>query len=1311
MRAIIILLIALSKGLYAAPSDKGNSISFIENKNQWEPCIKFKSELPNGAVFITDQGFVYNFRSAANLHELEETPLTPDQSKHTEKEMINCHAYRVNFIGANKTVTYQKSEERPYYHNYFLGNDRSKWAGKVNLFGKVTQQGVYAGIDVAVYSIENKLKYDFVVVPGADPAQIKLGFEGVQPELTVDGRLRIKTSVNEVIEDAPYVYQVVNGKEIAVRCKYKLQHGQLSYAFPDGYNKCLTLFIDPTLIFATYSGSYQPCLNYTSTYDHSGNAYVGGEALSGTGWPVTIGAFQIASVSHDAAINKYNTDGTTLIYSTFYGGSGTEIPNAMIVNKRDELIIVGTTLSFDLPVTQGCYDSIYSGYHQNGPAEGLNIFVAHFNQAGSDLVGATYVGSTGNDVITPAIMTITKDLLNVSPMEVALDTTGNIWIASNTNSNTFPVTANATQSQHSGGTDGVIFQLSADCSQLLYSSYIGGTEDDMCFNILVNHAGHVVICGITKSQNFPVISGALQTTISGGTDGFVSIINAQTGALMQSSYLGTSKRDDARRLQVDLYDNVLVLGVTMGDYPISAGVYHIPGGDVFIDKLSPTLNHSISSTRLGNQQSVNSIGGFNPLAFLHDYCGNTYVGGMEAMPGLPITSDALSDTPRSFWYGVLKPNFAGLLHATYFGYTGGDHTHPGIHRYDPKGILYQGICTWDSFPTTPNAFALTNLTDGHVDNVCFKIDFESFRTNAAFELQVGQKDSICAPYTLNFINTSTPAVYTWDFGDGSPLSHDTNAVHTFSLPGVHTVTLYTDGILGCRGFDTAYMQITVLQLEPPDITTNDKVLCQDLQSVNISVAINNPKSTQTIEWGPDNGIWGQKNTASISINPSLNNVYYVKVQDSIAGLCGLYTTDTVHINRTFINLINNFRIRSACSNDNNGWAGFITITGDTSTINYTWWGGDSMGLITIKDSVSLIPAGNYTVRITTLAGCDTTLYFTIPEEEYKVTFAVDTLVCTGTPVNFQNNSEAYFRAYHWAFDDSTYSALQHPVHVYNKSGVYETMLVGIGERCNDTAYQNITVDAPVDAPSFITDKDSICTGETITFFPQAHPSTINLRWQFGDGWSTSQKETLQHAYDLPGEMEVTLTASFRACPDLDYKNNLKVHPFPQVHLGPESGLCLQGKAITLRNLAHNEPGIYNYRWSPNGDTTAALKVLYPGRYQFSQSNSHGCTTTETVWVHKDCYIDIPNAFTPNGDGDNDYFLPRQLLSQSASSFKMQILNRWGQVIFETTSKEGRGWDGRFNGEEQPIGVYVYVLEITFKEEQSEIYQGNVTLIR
>lgn len=158
-------------------------------------------------------------------------------------------------------------------------------------------------------------------------------------------------------------------------------------------------------------------------------------------------------------------------------------------------------------------------------------------------------------------------------------------------------------------------------------------------------------------------------------------------------------------------------------------------------------------------------------------------------------------------------------------------------------------------------------------------------------------------------------------------------------------------------------------------------------------------------------------------------------------------------------------------------------------------------------------------------------------------------------------------------------------------------------------------------------------------------------------------------------------------------------------------LCLNGAPLTIRNLADAPSAPYHYLWS-TGDTGRHLRVLELGRCSLQvRTGPLGCSSTDEIVVTKDCYTDIPNAFTPNGDGQNDYFFSSMQLSKGVTAFKMQVFTRWGQLVFETNRNEGRGRDGRFNDKEQPIGVYLYLMELNYSNGQTEQYEGNVTLTR
>lgn len=383
---------------------------------------------------------------------------------------------------------------------------------------------------------------------------------------------------------------------------------------------------------------------------------------------------------------------------------------------------------------------------------------------------------------------------------------------------------------------------------------------------------------------------------------------------------------------------------------------------------------------------------------------------------------------------------------------------------------------------------------------------------------------------------------------------------------------------------------------------------------------------------------------------------------------------------------------------------------DMTGTDYTWSNGSTGPVRTVNGS------GQYWVSYHE-PGNECRLYadsFTVqyPGAPYNISFDVDSFLCQDIAVALVNTSGSYFNRYTWYFGDADSSTLKDPVHTYQVPGSYEIMLVASKDNhCADTVYKTVTVDERI-LPQLLASPAHICTGETI-FFRHLLPETVTLnelQWLWGDGSELVTNDSMvRHAYDRAGAMPVSLHATFRACPAVFLSDTVHVYALPLVDLGADTTLCLDGAAMVMRNQAINtEPCVY--AWN-TGASLESIEIKHPGMYSLTLTTSHGCSSTETVTVRKDCYADIPNAFTPNGDQVNDYFLPRQLLSRGVNRFDMQIFNRWGQVIFETNRTDGRGWDGRFNGKEQPEGVYIYRIAISFKNGRQEQYQGNVTLIR
>lgn len=337
-------------------------------------------------------------------------------------------------------------------------------------------------------------------------------------------------------------------------------------------------------------------------------------------------------------------------------------------------------------------------------------------------------------------------------------------------------------------------------------------------------------------------------------------------------------------------------------------------------------------------------------------------------------------------------------------------------------------------------------------------------------------------------------------------------------------------------------------------------------------------------------------------------------------------------------------------------------------------------------------------------------YYNIVDEIYEM--------CQGKLVEFDADDSTFVKPgtipiFKWDFKDGDSAFTINTSHVFNRAGeFYPTFIVEDYLGCKDSFRVKITVDS-AGYINFSTDKEKVCVGEEITFIGEYSPyGYVTAIWNMADGVIINDSTKVHHSYREPGTYKVTFDVDYRFCDDVHYEGEYTVKPYPSVYIGEDTSLCMNGGQIHLKDLYNigNPTGI-KYQWNtPNKEKTSDVVIRHHGRYALT-ADLDGCIASDTIEVKKDCYIDIPNVFTPNGDGQGDYFLPRQILSSNVADFKMTIYNRWGKKVFETNSNNGRGWDGKLGGDDQPIGVYVYFIEVEFGNNVTERYQGNVTLLR
>lgn len=330
----------------------------------------------------------------------------------------------------------------------------------------------------------------------------------------------------------------------------------------------------------------------------------------------------------------------------------------------------------------------------------------------------------------------------------------------------------------------------------------------------------------------------------------------------------------------------------------------------------------------------------------------------------------------------------------------------------------------------------------------------------------------------------------------------------------------------------------------------------------------------------------------------------------------------------------------------------------------------------------------------------------------------DDSICQGGTITFNAQDSSYVKPgtipkMLWEYGDGGTDTIFNTTHTYNKAGIYNAKFTMTDFlNCVDSFQREIVVDS-TGYVSFVTDRENVCVGEEIVFTGEYSTfGYVTAIWNFADGVTIPDSTLVYHSYDKPGTYDVVFAIDYRICDDVSYTGQYVVKPIPQVYLGEDTSICPNGKELFIEDLYNiGNPGNIKYSWNtPTKDVTPRIVVRHHGTYAVT-ADLDGCTASDTLVVRKNCYINIPNVFTPNGDGNGDYFLPRQLLSSNLTEFEMQVYNRWGEKVFETTSNNGRGWDGKLGGTDQPTGVYIYSIKATFTNGTTERYQGNVTLLR
>jgi gliding motility-associated-like protein len=1249
MRLILVILTLFMDGLLLAQVASKPHYPLIENRGQWPAGVLASADLESGKVFIEKGGLTYHFLD-----------LTPIRKSHDEglafqrgDVRYRGHVYQMKLQGAFP-VEPAFEDKLPTAYNYFLGSDSRQWAGGCASYRSLLLPDIYPGIDMGIYSQDFFLKYDFYVHPGSEASDISMLYEGMDKIELENGRIKISTSVQTIWEQKPIAWQIIDGEKRYVACEYTLRGNIVSFSFPAGYNRKYELVIDPEIVFSTYSGSSSNNFGYTATYDEEGYLYSGSSAF-GQGYPVTTGAYQViheggsSAIEEgiDMALSKYDVSGTLMVWSTFLGGSGDDLPHSIITNSAGELMVYGSTGSADFPTTSGAIDQTFGGGTLAAPSgtgasfpNGSDIVVAHFNADASELLGSTFLGGSANDGMCTSAA-LKHNYADEFRGEISLDENENILIISSTFSSDFPV-ENGLQMTPGGGQDAVLLKLTPGLSDIIWSTYIAGSGDDSGFSVTNNSAGEIYICGGTSSTNlFGAQPGAIQSSNAGGlADGYVLKISPDGNNLLSGTYWGNSEYDQLYFIEVDNEDKVYVFGQTTADgsaFIINAA-YGTPDSGNLLSKFDAELSEVIWSTVIGTGNGKPNL---SPSAFLVDYCNRVYISGwgiitvqnnplnpsanLHSMNNMETTADAFDNTCTTgdFYMAVFDENMNDIEYGTFFG--GGEsseHVDGGTSRFDRKGVIYQSVCAgcggFDDFPIYPDD-AWSPQNNSSCNNGVYKFDFQLPLTIADFDVP----PTGCVNTPVQPMNTSTFALtYQWDFGDGSPVISLPSPVHFYEEGGLYTITLVVSHNATCNGSDTLTRTIEIF--EPINDTLDDILLCE-----NESAQIGLDETVGHIySWTPGDFL----NSTTIA-SPTFSD-----------GVTTLYTLQVEHDGCTDV------------------YQQLVDVTTLTLTVP-----SDT----TICDDGTIVLSAAYSPMDASIQWSDEADFSTmLNDNDSDPDIEPEVLLPTTFYVRVEKNG----------------CVLQDEVTINLVS--FQTEIEGDFTACAGDTVELSVLDPNEDFIYVWSPQQLVLNGQ--------NTSTVEVVVPVETLFSVSA--------DTPSGCiasdEVLVTVS-------ELSNTpLTATATPQV--------IVQGQTSQLTVT----PGGYTYTWSPdeslnNNSIQSPLATPEVSTDYFVEAADGECIAMAQVRVTVVDFvcgppsIYVPNAFTPNKDGKNEKLFVR---GNNLTDLYFVLYDRWGEKVFETRNLQ-TGWDGKFEGRDVDPDVYVYYLEATCAGGQQYFEEGNVTVIR
>lgn len=799
-------------------------VSFEANQGQMDSAVQFAFKGPRYSTFLTSDGMVLYLRSPQNTNPAKTTPAyTPSISEPPftiakTQPSAPILQVQIQLVGSLPHPQVVGELPRSGKVNYFIGNDPHKWHTNIPTFGQVRYKNVYPGVDLVYHGQGSNLEYDFAISPGADPANIQMEVKGVDT-LSLDGRgnLLLAKGQSEISFQTPGMYQENEGKRTPITGEYVIKDSAHIGFRVHGYDPNKSLVIDPVLLYASYLGGSDDDQATSIAVDNSSDTYVSGYSYSldfplatysglAPGWAhafvakldptgsnliyvdfiggdcndLSLGMAVDSSNSAyvagytcsdnfplqnpyqtqfkviDAFLTKISPDGASLIYSTYLGGSKPTFAFAVAVDTNDQPYVAGLTYSYDFPL-QNAYQSSVSP--NAGNVSGYYGFLTKFTPTGSSLIFSTYFAGSSN-TLQPCGLNPCWPAPVSQVTGIALDLSGNAYVAGETNTYDFPTTSGAYQTSNPtlyNKPVGFVAEFGAT-GNLDYSSYFIGSlvSGSSLTGIAVDNAGSAYITGSAQSDGtFPITTTAICDpsiyNLACGS-GFVTKLDPTGSTLAYSTFLSPYNAALPTAIALDAQQDAYVWGTSYGgQMSLINGIQNYGGqNDGMVVEIDPQAGSETLATYLGGTGYENSGG----MAL--DSEGNIYLSGYTTSEDFPTTETAFQTGASGgldSFVAKIGPASAPSVSLSPFSLQYG--TQAIGTTSQPSNVVMRNM---GSSPLTISG--ISNPTDFSVTNTCgtnlpaagtctFSIAFSPTIFGQLNEAIVIQDDAAGSPHTIN----------------------------------------------------------------------------------------------------------------------------------------------------------------------------------------------------------------------------------------------------------------------------------------------------------------------------------------------------------------------------------------------------------------------------------------------------------------------------------------------------------------------------------------------------------------------------------